>query len=181
MKAKRNQNLTTKNIILIGIITSIICILAQITIPMPYGVPLTMQTFGIIFGSIILGGKDAFISLTIYLLLGFIGLPVFAGFTSGIVKLLGPTGGFLISFPIMALIIGFGSRFLKRPLIFSLFLVLGICTNFAFGIIWFSFITKAKLGAAFMAVCLPFLPTAAIKGAAAYVLAYEVKKRVKLN
>src|SRR6059036_2957404 len=72
---------------------------AQIGIP-HQPVPYTMQTFFVLLSGAVLCGRNAAISQTVYLLAGAIGLPVFAGFGSGIARLLGPTGGYLLSFPV---------------------------------------------------------------------------------
>ena len=83
--------------------------MAQISIPMPGGVPMTMQTFAITLAAVVLGAKLSTVSSVIYLLLGAVGVPVLANFSGGFDKFIGPTGGFLISFPLMAFIIGWGA------------------------------------------------------------------------
>ena len=67
-----------QNICLTGLFSAIIVIMAQIAIPMPLGVPMTMQTFAVTLAGIILGSKFGALSTFIYMLLGAIGLPVFA-------------------------------------------------------------------------------------------------------
>ena len=73
------QSTGIKDIIYIAVFTAIIAVLAQISIPMPGGVPMTMQTFAVPLAGIVLGAKRGTISTLIYVLLGFIGVPVFAG------------------------------------------------------------------------------------------------------
>ncbi len=70
-------------------------------------VPFTLQTFFVLLSGAILGYRYGFYSQVIYLIMGVIGIPVFAGFSSGILKLFGPTGGYLLSFPIAAFITGY--------------------------------------------------------------------------
>ena len=102
----QKTNFKTLDLCMIGVVTAVIVIMAQISIPMPLGVPMTMQTFAITLAGIILGSKKGAVASLIYVLLGAVGVPVFANFSGGYQLLVGPTGGFIISFPIMAFIIG---------------------------------------------------------------------------
>ena len=104
----QKTNFKTLDLCMIGVVTAVIVIMAQISIPMPLGVPMTMQTFAITLAGIILGSKKGAVASLIYVLLGAVGVPVFANFSGGYQLLVGPTGGFIISFPIMAFIIAFG-------------------------------------------------------------------------
>ena len=93
------SNLSIQDICSVALCTAVIAIMAQISIPMPLGVPMTMQTFAITLSAIVLGSKRGSAAAFIYILLGAAGLPVLAGFTGGIQYFAGPTGGFLLSFP----------------------------------------------------------------------------------
>ena len=91
---------------------------AQLAVPLPFTpVPVTMQTLFVVLAGLTLGARDGFYALLAYLALGLAGAPVFAGFSFGPAVLLGPTGGYLVSFPAAALVSGFlfgrlgGSRF----------------------------------------------------------------------
>jgi biotin transport system substrate-specific component len=85
--------------------TALTVIGAQIEIPhLP--VPYTMQTLIVLLAGAILGKKDGAISQAAYLLAGIAGLPVFAQFGFGFAKIIGPTGGYLLAFPIAAYVIG---------------------------------------------------------------------------
>lgn len=117
----QKKHLKTFDLCMIGVITAVIVIMAQISIPMPLGVPMTMQTFAITLAGIVLGSKKGAITSLIYILLGAIGVPVFANFNGGYQLLVGPTGGFIISFPIMAYIIGLGIEYKNRFKDVSLF------------------------------------------------------------
>ena len=90
-----------KRIINISFFSIVIVISTMITIPLV--VPITLQIFGVALAIFSLGGRDAFVSILIYILLGIIGLPVFAGSKSGLDVILGPTGGYVIGFLFMAL------------------------------------------------------------------------------
>jgi len=103
------MNAKTPTLTSIALMAAVTVIMAQIAIPMPAGVPMTLQTLAVTMAGVILGAKRGAVSMLIYLLLGAVGLPVFSGFRGGLAMLVGPTGGFLISFPIMAFIIGLGA------------------------------------------------------------------------
>ena len=161
----RDTNFSIRDLCCIAIMTAVTAVMAQISIPMPVGVPLTMQTFAVTLAAIILGAKNGMISMTIYVLLGAVGVPVFANFGGGFHYLVGPTGGFLLSFPLMAWIIGWGMEHKKKKGVFTGMLFLGTGVNFLAGALFFSFIMKSTLTTAFTACVLPFLPLAIVKGA----------------
>ena len=125
----QKSKISVQDICSIAIMTAITVVMAQISIPMPMGVPMTMQTFAITLAGVILGSKKGGLSILVYVLLAAIGVPVFAGFSGGVQNLIGPTGGFIISFPIMAYIIGLGVEHRKKKGMFVLMLILGTVLN----------------------------------------------------
>ena len=90
----------------IALLAAILVVCSQITIPFPGSVPITLQTFAIALIAYIMGSYKGALTLIIYLGLGAIGLPVFAGFKGGFDTLIGPTGGYLIGFLPMIVLIG---------------------------------------------------------------------------
>ena len=173
----QNSKFSIQDICSIAIMTAITSVMAQISIPMPLGVPMTMQTFAITLAGIVLGSKKGGMSILVYVLLGAIGVPVFAGFSGGFQNLVGPTGGFIISFPIMAYLIGLGVE-LKKKELFVLFLVLGTVSNYVVGVILFCVVTQSPVATGITACVLPFIPTAIIKAVVASVLGLELRKRL---
>ena len=99
------MNTKVKNMLYCALFACLIAILAQIQIALPTLVPITLQTLGVYLVSLLLKPKLAFISTLVYVFMGTIGLPVFGGFSGGLASLLGPSGGYIFSFPIMALVI----------------------------------------------------------------------------
>ena len=137
--------------------------LAQISIPLPGGVPLTLQTLAVPLAGLVLGPKRGTISTLLYVLLGAIGIPVFANFTGGLGIVLGVTGGFIISFPVMALFAGFAStKGMKSPVLW-MWLILGALINYAVGTVWCMFAAGLDLAGALAACVIPFIPTAILK------------------
>lgn len=180
----KNSKLSVQDMCMIGVSTAIIAIMAQISIPMPLGVPMTMQTFAITLAAIVLGAKNSAIASLIYVLLGAIGVPVFAGLSGGYDKILGPTGGFLISFPIMALIIGLGIDLHTKNKTLSVItmiigIVVGTVVNYIVGILWFCFVMESSFMVGFEACVLPFIPTAILKAVLAVLIGLPVRKAVR--
>jgi biotin transport system substrate-specific component len=86
-----------------------VAVCAQVAVPLPFTpVPLTLQNFGVLTVGLLLGSRRGFAALTLYLVEGAFGLPVFspAILGSGIAHLLGPTGGFLMAYPLVAFVAG---------------------------------------------------------------------------
>ena len=95
------QKITT--IVLCALFAAITAVLSQIAIPMPSGVPVTLQTFAIALCGFYLCTARATVSTVVYVLLGAVGVPVFSGFKGGIASIVGPTGGFIIGFIAMVI------------------------------------------------------------------------------
>ncbi len=104
---KRNN--VVRDVSLIAAGTALLAICAQLTIPF-YPVPFTLQTLSIMILGLSLGSRRAAASSALYLLLGSMGLPIFAGASAGFVHLFGPTGGYLISYPFAAGLLGWASE-----------------------------------------------------------------------
>ena len=107
-------------------------------ISVPYIVPFTLQTFGVFLAVSVLGGKRGTLAELIYILLGCVGLPVFAGFTGGFGILLGSTGGYIVGFLFTALIMWAMEKIPgNQTLVTSASMVLGLLACYAFGTVWF--------------------------------------------
>lgn len=162
---------TIQELCIIGLTTALICVIAPFSLPMPLGVPMTLQSFIITLMAIILGAKRGATATLIYILLGAFGLPVFSNFTGGWQCLIGPTGGFILSFPIMAYVIGLGSSL-------WLGILAGTVINFACGIAMFCLVTECSFTVGFTTCVLPFIPLTIIKWVLAYIIGINVRKRV---
>lgn len=112
-----NQKIRTKQMVLIALMTAVTCVLGPLSIPLPFSpVPISLTNFAIFLAIFVLGMKSGTISFIIYLLLGAIGVPVFSSFRGGLQVLAGPTGGYLIGFIFLALIMGFALDHFDRKL-----------------------------------------------------------------
>ena len=173
-----NSKTSVRDLCSIAIMAAVTAVMAQIAIPMPMGVPMTMQTFAVTMAGVILGSKKGGMSSLVYVLLGAIGVPVFAGFSGGIQNLIGPTGGFIISFPIMAYVIGLGVEMRKKKGMFTLMVVLGTVLNYVVGVAMFCIVMDSSIMTAITACVLPFIPTAIIKAVLASILGLQIRKRL---
>ncbi len=174
---KRTSNI--QELCTMGVVTSVICIMAQISIPTPLGVPLTMQTFAIALAGIILGAKKGAIATLIYILIGGIGVPVFSNLTGGYQYLIGPRGGFLLSFPMMAFVIGLGSFYLSKwKWSLTLAILLGATLNLTCGVLLFCYTTHSNFIIGITTCALPFIPGEILKMLLAYLLGINIKKRL---
>ena len=181
--------LSTAELCQIAVFTAIIAILSQLSIPMPAGVPMTLQTLIIPLAGIILGRRKGTYATLLYLLIGAIGVPVFSGFSGGLGVLLGMTGGFLVSFPILSYTAGLGDELGRKGsandkvksgyyILLVAFLLLGATINYVFGTVWFMVATGSDFLYSFTACVVPFIPTAIIKIIIVAVLGPELRKRL---
>ncbi|MBE5883776.1 MAG: biotin transporter BioY [Lachnospiraceae bacterium] len=175
-----NTTINTGQMALIGLMTAILCIIAPISIFLPFSpVPLSLGTLAIYFVVTVLGMKRGIISVTLYLLLGFAGLPVFSGFSGGAGKLFGPTGGFIIGYLFIALICGaFVDKWYHRPFICILGMLLGTAVCYAFGTIWLAREARLTFSSALVTGVLPFILGDLIKLALAMTIGYQVRNRL---
>lgn len=137
------------------------------------GAPFTLQTFFVLLGAYLLGSLRAIFGVALYLAAGVAGLPVFAGGTSGVLRMAGPTGGFLLAFVLMAAIAGMATRDPSRPFRWGPFFGWGALATvvlFAIGLAWF---TLSRSGAEAIDTGIGLLPGAVLKLAAA-VLVYKL-------
>ena len=169
------QKLSVWDICLTGVFTALTIVCAQISIPMPLGVPMTLQTLVIPLAGIVLGPWKGTLSVLAYIALGAVGLPVFSGFKGGPGVLFGLSGGFILSFPLIALTAGLGEK--RNHLAWYVCgLTAGTVINYACGMFFYSFAASASLRAAFTACVLPFIPTALIKLVLAGISGRKLKK-----
>lgn len=166
----------------IALFAAIIAVCSQIQIPMT--VPFTMQTFAVFSALAILGGKNGIISILIYIALGAIGIPVFAGFSGGIGVLFGTTGGYIIGFLFTGLIYWLLTHFFETKLpIMIVALALGLIVCYAFGTAWFMLVYTRKVEAIGLAAALswcvfPFILPDCVKLALAILIAKRLPKRL---
>ena len=172
---------STYAMVVTALMAAVTCILAPLSVPIG-PVPISLTNFAIYLSLYLLDWKKGTLSYLIYLLLGLVGLPVFSGFTGGLAKLAGPTGGYIIGYIFMALVIGLiVTKTKKKFYIYLLAMVAGTIVCYTFGTAWYVFSTKTALLPALTACVFPFLPGDAIKIILASLIACQLQKHIKLS
>jgi len=156
-----NQKIKTKQMVLIALMTAVTCVLGPLSIPLPFSpVPISLTNFAIFLAIFVLGMKNGTISFIIYLLLGAVGVPVFSSFRGGFQVLAGPTGGYLIGFIFLALIMGFALDHFDRKLVPT---IIGMVVCYAFGTVWIAKLLSLSFKEGLMMGVIPYLPGDAAK------------------
>lgn len=177
----KKNTLTTRQMALIGVMTAVTCILGPLSIPIPISpVPISLTVLAVYLSAYVLGPKLATISYLIYLLLGLIGLPVFSGFTGGIGKLAGPTGGYLIGFILMAPIAGWAiEHFQARTIPSVIGMAAGTSVCYLFGTLWLAHQNALTFPQALAFGVLPYIPGEIAKMAAAWIIGTQLRRAVR--
>ena len=175
-----DSSLKLRMMIVIVLFAAIISILAQVSIPLPLGVPITGQTLAIGLAATILGARFGTLSVLLYLIIGAIGVPVFAQLTGGLGILVGPTGGFLVGFIPATFIMGYflekTSFTVANALIAN---IIGMFITLFFGTIWLKFVAELSWPVAFTAGFTPFIIGGFIKAFLAAWVGIIVRQRLK--
>lgn len=157
---------------------AVLCVVCPFTVPVGV-VPVTLATFAVCCVGGIAGCKRGTIATALYLLVGGIGVPVFAGFRGGVSVFVSPTGGFLIGYLFLAAAAGIVSdRTDSRAALCGAFCG-GTLLLYLLGCGWYAVSANASFLAALSVCVLPFLPFDAVKIAAATVLSPRLKKSLQ--
>ena len=184
MKAVSTRE-NTRDMIYIAMFAIIIAICSWISVPAT--VPFTLQTFGVFVTVGVLGGKRGSLSVLVYLLLGVIGVPVFAGFSGGLGVLLGSTGGYIIGFLFSALIMwGMEILFGKSNVVLVVSMIVGLLVCYLFGTVWFMSVYARTTGPIGVMTALgwcvfPYIIPDGIKIVLAMILCKRMAKIIRLD
>lgn len=179
------QRMKTLDMVYIALFAVLMAICSWISIPTV--VPFTLQTFAVFLAVGVLGGKRGSTAVLVYILLGAIGIPVFAGFQGGLNVILGNTGGYIIGFIFSALVMWAMEKLLGKKLwVLGLSMVLGLIVCYAIGTVWFMVVYTKNAGAVGLAAVLgwcviPFIIPDLIKIALALGLSKTLTKVIKID
>ena len=165
-----------KEMTVVALFVAIMAIVSQISIPMPSAVPFTVQMLAIAFFGYFLGVKRGMIGIFLYIAIGAVGAPVFAGFKGGFYVLLGPSGGFIWGFAVVVLICALFSK-TRGAIILGILSVL-IC-HFV-GVLQYSFVAGISLWVSFIVVSLPYVLKDILLIPVAYLLYKRMSKAIKI-
>lgn len=160
----------------VALMAAVTAVAAQITVPIS-PVPFTMQVLAVILSGLLLGVRTGALAQAIYVLVGAVGVPVFAGFKGGLGIVLGPTGGYLISYPIAAAVAGLAAhtvaRASRRKALWTGFLwgCAGLAVIYTLGATWLAVVAGLSPAEALATGVLPFVVFDLIKVALAALVA----------
>jgi len=166
----------TKRLVLSALFCALIAIFSQIIIPLPSGIPFTLQTLAVALCGFYLGPIYSLLSIGVYILLGAVGLPVFSGFLGGAGVLFGKTGGFIIGFVFLSLLCALSLK-AQRKTVSIFLLIFSVILCHLFGILHISLIYKTPFLENFLIFSLPFLIKDYIFVFAAKKICSTIKKR----
>ncbi len=171
------MKIKTHDLTITAIFAAIICILSVITIPIGT-VPISLSLFAIMLTAISLGAKRGVLSVMVYILIGALGIPVFSGFKGGFYTLLGPTGGFIISYIFVTLITSLASQKTNKKLTLFLFGILSLIVCYLFGSLQYAFISKVSFYNSLSVCVYPFVVFDILKIILAINIGVKLKKLI---
>ena len=171
MSISTRSGLRLRQLTLTALFAALLCVICPISIPV-WAIPITFSLIAVYLTGGILGPVWGLAAVFVYLLLGAVGLPVFSGFSGGIGKLIGITGGYLIGYLPCVAIVGFSRRY---PYLFPVLSVAGLAVCYLFGTVWFSISSGNTFVASLSVAVVPYLPFDAIKIVAASLLFYPLR------
>ena len=176
MSGRKNILFSTREIVMVGMCAAIMCIAGPFSVPIPISpVPISLTPLIIFLTAYILSPKLCTLSSLIYLMLGTVGLPVFSGFTGGVGKIAGPTGGYLIGFLLTAFICSVFNHYFQKNIMSVLGMILGAAAYYTFGTVWFVVQQDVSFYAALSACVLPYLFGDALKIIAAVIIGSKLR------
>ena len=173
----------TKDLTFSALFVVLMAVLSQFVISLG-PVPFNLGVLGAFLTGLMLTPKNALLSILVYIALGLIGLPVFAGFSGGAGVLFGMTGGYIIGHIFIAVITVFASRLTSelagptRLMLLTAAMVLSLFICYAFGTAWFMFLTKNTLWQSLAVCVIPFIIPDLLKLCAALFAAEAIRKRI---
>ena len=171
----------TKDLTLIAVMAALICVAGPLSIAVG-PIPISLCSFAVYLAGTVLGWKRGSLAVLIYLLIGLTGVPVFSGFSGGVQKLAGVTGGYLVGYIPCAMIAGLavrdGQTRPEKPWLLPAALAAGTAVLYVIGTAWFMIQTKNPLGGALSMCVLPFLPGDAAKIVAATLITWPVRAAI---
>ena len=178
----KKKGLSIRGMIYASVFGAVTAAGAYMMIPLP-PVPITLQTLFLYLAAALLGARLGALSQVVYLIVGIIGLPVFAGGKAGLGVLLGPTGGYLIGFVAGAYVIGKLVEIKKGPgpVWVALAMIAGTAVIYLFGVLQLMIIAKLSMDKAVTVGVLPFLIGDALKIAAAVLITVKLRDRVRIR
>lgn len=178
----KSQKISTRDLVITGMFTAVICVMAQIAIPVQ-PIPFTLSLLAIFLTGALLPPRYAFLSVLVYLLLGAFGIPVFAGMKGGLQHLTGMTGGYLMAYPLMAFVTALAYKYIKKykVLALSVGMITALLLCYLIGTAWFSYLTDKSFYTALTLCVFPFIPFDILKIVLAISFSIVIRKSIMKN
>ncbi len=174
------NRISTRQLTFMGLMTAVMCALGPLSIPLPGLVPISLGTLVLYFYPYLLGTRRAALCCLLYILLGAIGLPVFSGYSGGLQKIFGPTGGYLLGYFLIILFQGVAiRRFPNNRLVHAAGILVGTVCCYLIGTLWLGQLLGLSFGKALAAGVIPFIPGDIGKAAAALIIAPLIRARLQ--
>lgn len=171
---------TVKDIVFIGVFAAVIAVMSQLSIPTPWGIPITLQTFAVALTGFALGKWKGTMATFVYILIGLVGVPVYSNFGAGPAKLFGLTGGFIWGFLFLAFASGWVESLQMKWL--SIFLsIAGLLICHGCGAVQFAIVSNRTFLEAFLLASAPYLVKDIISIVVAYGLAIPIRKAMRMT
>ena len=184
----RKIRTNTTTITQIAFFAALQCVVSPFSMVFPFSpVPISLATLMLYLSAYILGKNKSVISCGIYLLIGAVGMPVFSGFTGGIGKVLGPTGGYMLGYLFLVWISSFfierwsvrgRNRKAVSYLMQGVGMVMGTMVCYLCGSFWLAYQSQMSIGAALIAGVIPFIPGDIVKIIIGMFLGSTIRKRL---
>ena len=163
-------------LVLCGVFAAVMVICSQIAIPLPSGVPINLAILGVLLSAGCLGFRYGMITQIIYILLGCVGIPVFAGFSGGLHVIAGPTGGYIVGYILCAGVVGFIASRTRSSWALVGAMILGVLVCYAFGTLWYVHLMDITFTVGLAQCVIPFLPFDAVTIAPAALLVPRLRR-----
>ena len=180
LRGRDKKPVPVKKLVYAGLLAAIIVVMSQIAFPLPSGVPVTLQTFAVSFSGFF-GGLWGVVAVGVYLLLGLVGVPVFANFKGGFSAFAGVTGGYLVGFIPFAVLCAIPIKLkneVARAVVKIALGLVGMMLCHLFGALWFGVFSGCGFQKAFLTASVPYLLKDVLSVAAGYFSSTFLQRRL---
>lgn len=174
--------ISVKSMVMVGMFAAFLAVMSQISLPMPTGVPITIQVFAVALVGVVLGWKLGLAAVVVYILIGAVGAPVFANFQGGIQIIAGTAGGYILSWPVMTALCGIRPRLDNARMNLAVNIVLaliGLAICEGAGALQWALLTEGDLQAIIIYSLTAFVPKDIILTVLAVIIGRQVRRLVE--
>lgn len=182
MESSISGRISVKNMVMVGMFAAFLAVMSQISLPMPTGVPITIQVFAVALVGVVLGWKLGLAAVVVYIFIGAVGAPVFANFQAGIQVIVGVTGGYILAWPVMTVLCGIRPKTGNARLNLAVNIVLalvGLAVCEGVGALQWALLTDGDLTAIMIYSFTAFIPKDIVLTVMAVIVGRQVRRLVE--